>query len=501
MSFDSKTLRTLWIELRRTLPLSAEGEALRPLLDTITVSDLCDGRLILHAPSRFARDKVASHLRGLLLEAWQQRCPQVCVVDIVVGRRHALPEVPSAQMPSFPGWEAPKPIAVPTFRAPARPLVADEEFAVPMSATAASWQEIFSLTPTDDKYSFDNFVMGESNRAALNAMRQLVSLPHAPFNPLFLHGVSGVGKTHLMHAAVLHMMQHAPERRVLYLSAEQFMYRFVRALRRRDMESFKDEVRSLDVLLLDDVQFLSGKDSVQEEFFHTFNALIEQGKYLILSADRVPHRIDDLALRIQSRLNAGLTIEVLPPEYDLRLRLLRFKAQRLQREYPALAQVSPQVFELIASRITANVRDLEGALHRIAARTALGNTNISLDDVRALLSDMIYSTPATVQPDEIMRQVASRYNVTVAQILSDTRLREVVEARNAAMMLLRDVLGLSYNDIGRMLGSRAHTTVLHGLRKLEQSMAQDGGLRQRSNDLRQYFGLPAISAPHKGIIV
>ncbi|TVQ53811.1 MAG: chromosomal replication initiator protein DnaA, partial [Rhodobacteraceae bacterium] len=276
--------------------------------------------------------------------------------------------------------------------------------------------------PLDGRFTFDSFVVGKPNELAHAAARRVAEGDTISYNPVFLHGGVGLGKTHLMHAIAWRIREVRPHKKVLYLSAEQFMYRFIKALRSKDTMGFKQEFRSVDVLMVDDVQFIAGKDSTQEEFFHTFNALIDAGKQIVISADRAPGEIDGLEERIRSRLQWGLVADIHPTTYELRLGILQSKAEAAAAANPGLI-VEPRVLAFLAHRIVSNVRVLEGALTRLVAFATLVGRPITLDTANECLADLIKQHDKKVTIDEIMRKVAEHYCLRLSDMTSARRAR------------------------------------------------------------------------------
>jgi chromosomal replication initiator protein len=274
--------------------------------------------------------------------------------------------------------------------------------------------------PLDKRFTFDSFVVGKPNELAHAAARRVAEGGPVTFNPLFLYGGVGLGKTHLMHAIAHEMQERNPELRVVYLSAEQFMYRFVQALREKQMMDFKHLFRSVDVLMVDDVQFIAGKDSTQEEFFHTFNALVDQNKQIIISADRAPGEIKDLEERIKSRLQCGLVVDIHPTDYELRLGVLQTKVAAYREQYPELS-IADGVLEFLAHRITTNVRVLEGALMRLFAFASLVGGEITLERTQECLTDVLRASDRKVTVEEIQRKVAEHYGVRFSDMIGPKR--------------------------------------------------------------------------------
>ena len=329
--------------------------------------------------------------------------------------------------------------------------------------------------PLDSRFTFDSFVVGKPNELAHAAARRVAEGGPVTFNPLFLYGGVGLGKTHLMHAIAHELQARQPHLRVLYLSAEQFMYRFVQALRDRQIMDFKEIFRSVDVLMVDDVQFIAGKDSTQEEFFHTFNVLVDQNKQIVISADRAPGEIKDLEERIKSRLQCGLVVDLHPTDYELRLGILQAKAEYYRKQYTGL-QMAPGVLEFLAHRITTNVRVLEGALTRLFAFASLVGREITLELTQDCLADILRASDRKLTIEEIQRKVAEHYNIRLADMIGPKRLRNIARPRQVAMYLAKALTLRSLPEIGRRFGGRDHTTIMHGVKRIEELMATDSQL-------------------------
>lgn len=332
--------------------------------------------------------------------------------------------------------------------------------------------EVLHTAPLDARFSFDTFVVGKPNELAHAAARRVAEGGPVTFNPLFLYGGVGLGKTHLMHAIAQELRLRRPELNVLYLSAEQFMYRFVQALRDRKMMDFKEIFRSVDVLMVDDVQFIAGKDSTQEEFFHTFNALVDQHKQIIISADRAPGEIKDLEDRVKSRLQCGLVVDLHPTDYELRLGILQTKVEMQRATYPGL-EVEDGVLEFMAHRITQNVRVLEGALTRLFAFASLVGREINMELTQDCLADVLRESERKITVEEIQRKVSDHYNIRLSDMIGPKRLRSYARPRQVAMYLCKQMTTRSLPEIGRRFGGRDHTTVMHGVRRIEELKQSD----------------------------
>ena len=336
----------------------------------------------------------------------------------------------------------------------------------------------------DKRLTFDAFVVGKPNELAHAAARRVAEGGIVSFNPLFLYGGVGLGKTHLMHAIAWELQNRRPDLNVLYLSAEQFMYRFVQALRERKMMDFKQLFRSVDVLMVDDVQFIAGKGSTQEEFFHTFNALVDQNKQIIISGDRAPGEIKDLEDRIKSRLQSGLVVDLHPTDYELRLGILQSKVERQKQQYPELS-IDNNVLEFLALRISTNVRVLEGALTRLFAFASLIGRHITLEVAQDCLADVLRASERKITVEEIQRKVSEHYNIRLSDMIGPKRLRTYARPRQIAMFLSKQLTSRSLPEIGRRFGGRDHTTVMHGVRRIEELRTQDGQIAEDLEMLRR----------------
>ena len=338
--------------------------------------------------------------------------------------------------------------------------------------------------PLERRFSFDTFVVGKPNELAHAAARRVAEGGPVSFNPLFLYGGVGLGKTHLMHAIAQELQARKPELNVLYLSAEQFMYRFVQALRDRKMMDFKEIFRTVDVLMVDDVQFIAGKDSTQEEFFHTFNALVDQNKQIIISADRAPQDIKDLEDRVKSRLQCGLVVDLHPTDYELRLGILQTKVDTHRASYPELV-MDDGILEFLAHRISTNVRVLEGALTRLFAFASLVGRKIDMELTQDCLADVLRASERKITVEEIQRKVSDHYNIRLSDMIGPKRLRSYARPRQVAMYLCKHMTSRSLPEIGRRFGGRDHTTVMHGVKRIEELKISDGQIAEDLELLRR----------------
>ena len=422
------------------------GEAAwRNWIKPLRVSRLEDGTLTLEANSTLARERVTSQYADRLRVISAAEFGEVRKVEVRVAAQSA-------------------------------PRMSQQKPAQEKSGAKSGAESLGA--GLDPRYTFANFVVGKPNELAFAVARRTAESATVAFNPLFLYGGVGLGKTHLMHAIAWHIREQDPSRNVVYLSAEKFMYRFVQALRFRDTMSFKEQFRSVDVLMIDDVQFISGKDSTQEEFFHTFNALVEDGRQVIISADKSPTDLEGMEERLRSRLGWGMVADIHPADYELRLGILQSKAER------ARISVPDKVLEFLAHRISSNVRELEGALTRIAAHAGLVGREITIDSAAELLSDLLRASSRQISIDEIQKQVAAHYDVRVAEMFSARRARNIARPRQVAMYLAKTLTSLSYPEIGRRFGGRDHTTVMHAVRSIEGLINTDDSINEDVQLLR-----------------
>ncbi len=411
-----------------------------------------DGAVVLALSSRFMADWVSNNFGDRLRLAWRSMMPEVRDVRFVAGDQ-ARPDgaIASAQ---------------PSLIHATSPLAATD-------APATDGSILVAGSPLDPRFTFDNFVCGKANELAFNAARMFAQPASPGFNPLFLHGGTGLGKTHLMHAIGHAWRAHRPDARIVYMSAEKFMYEFVAAMRARDTFSFKERLRSADVLMIDDVQFIAGKDSTQEEFFHTMNEIIAAGKRLVITADRSPQDLERIESRILSRLSGGLVADVNPADYELRLNIIIRKLETMPQ-----TRMPMPVVEFLARRITSNIRELEGAVNRVAAYAMLQSREIDLDFAQETLADVLRANQRRISIDEIQRRVSEHFRIRQAEMTSARRSRDVARPRQIAMYLAKQLTPRSLPEIGRRFGGRDHTTVIHAVRQIEKLRATDADIDQ-----------------------
>lgn len=467
-----------WRRVRARL-LAELGEAtFNSWFKQISLIGLGDGRVILAVPTRFIRNWLQSHYSERLTTLWSEEDPALTRVEILV-QAHVSQGVQNAvAKAAAPRSESARSEAPQQMRrvvAPAMTPPKSTSAQPARDATPQGFEDAGVGAPLDPRFTFENFIVGKSNELAHAAAHRVAEATDVTFNPLFLYGGVGLGKTHLMHAIAWEIRRRQPERKVLYLSAEKFMYQFVRALRFKDTMAFKQQFRTVDVLMIDDVQFISGKESTQEEFFHTFNALIDHNRQVIISADRSPSDLEGIEERIRSRLGHGLAADIHPTDYELRLGILQSKCDEMLGRNSTIVMPAG-VLEFLAHRIVSNVRELEGALKRVVAYASLVGRPITLDMSQDVLRDLLRCNDRKVTIEEIQRRVAEYYNVRLADMLSARRARAVARPRQVAMWLSKQLTTRSLPEIGRKFGGRDHTTVIHAVRKIDELRQADSGM-------------------------
>ena len=395
-----------------------------------------NGFLFLRTTQRLIRDRLSGQYQQVLLDSWKKHLPNLISVEIVV-------EAPSAQ---------------------------EECQESPVSAsTSSDDDEKGSMTGTllDPRFTFDRFIVGKPNEFAYAAARRVAETDEIQFNPLFLYGGVGLGKTHLMHAIAWKKRERCPHQRVLYLSAEKFMYQFIRSLRYHDTINFKEQFRNVDTLMIDDFQFIGGKETTQEEFFHTFNSLVDDHKQIIISADKSPSDLENIGDRLKSRLGWGLVADIHPTTYELRLGILQAKTESLPVAVPK------DVLEFLASKITSNVRELEGALNCLLAHASLVGRDITLASTQEVLRDLLRSNERLLTIEDIQKRTSEFFSIKTADLLSSRRLKTLTRPRQVAMYLCKVLTTKSLPEIGRKFGGRDHTTVIHAVKKVQELCAAD----------------------------
>ena len=429
-----------WQQILSLLKLKVSKPSYDTWLKSTRAVQFDDRSLVISAPNHFSKDWLESKYHGLIQNAVMECFNRHVDIKFIVQNEEA-DFIPSA--PSIVGVKSSR----------------------NTSNEALSRNQMTQMLKP--KYTFDSFVIGQGNRFAHAASLAVAEAPSKSYNPLFLYGGVGLGKTHLMHAIGHYILEHHPRLKVLYISSEKFTNEFINAIRDNRGEDFRNKYRNIDILLIDDIQFIAGKEQTQEEFFHTFNALHEESKQIIISSDRQPKEIPTLEERLRSRFEWGLITDIQPPDLETRIAILRKKAKAEQLDIPNEAMV------YIASHIDTNIRELEGALIRVVAYSSLVNEDITVHLAAEALKDIIPSNrPKMITVDEIIKQVSEFYGIPAEELKARKRTKSVAYARQVAMYLSRVLTDLSLPKIGEAFGGRDHTTVIHAHDKIAAEMEQ-----------------------------
>jgi len=444
-------LEAHWVRVCDRLRKEIGDKAFKTWFGEVELGELKAGKLRLYAPTRFVRDWVGRHYGDRVLAYWQSVNTEVKSVEV------NLVPPPAPRRPN-------EIIAMP-------PVPSSQNHQPPMPRMGPSigrGADEISQAP-ETRYTFANFVVGKPNEFAYAAARNISEqdMPLPERNPLYIFGGVGLGKTHLMHAIWHVIRERDPKTRVLYLTAESFVNRFIQALRTKNTGQFKELFRNVDVLMVDDVQFICGKEASQDEFFFTFNSLVEQNKQIILSSEKPPSELQDIEERMRSRLGSGLVADIHSSTYELRLSILQTKAENARVPVPA------NVLEFLAHKISTNIRELEGALNRVVAHGQLIGREITVEMAQDVLHDLLRQADRKVTVDEIQQRVAAHYNIKLAEMSSPRRARSVARPRQVAMYLAKQLTTLSLPQIGKRFGNRDHTTVMHAVRKIEELKVSD----------------------------
>jgi chromosomal replication initiator protein len=438
--------KQVWRAVLGELQVSLSPANFETWLKDTTLVEIDESRFRIAAPNGFARDWLDNRYRTLVSQTLARVVGGSVQVEFVVA-------------------DAPGPV----------PSQADEDGLLPPPASAGG-----NTVNLNGRYTFSNFIVGSANRLAHAAALSVAERPGHAYNPLFLYGGVGLGKTHLMHAIGNAVAAKFPRKRILYATSEKFTNDFINSIREQKMEDFRNRYRRIDVLLIDDIQFIAERERTQEEFFHTFNAIHEAGKQIVLSSDRPPKAITTLEERLRSRFEWGLIADLTPPDLETRIAILRSKAEDQLNLIPA------EVIEFIARKVVSNVRELEGALNRVIAYASMSGMPINNELASAVLSNVMYNPKKrSITPQRIVRAVADYYGVNLDQLRSSKRDRAIVVPRQIAMYLIREETDISLLRIGAELGGRDHSTVLHACDKIARELAENDEMRREISAVRE----------------
>lgn len=464
MQNENFSVNQEWNQICSQLKMEFGETAFDSWLKPLSVGEYNDGTINLCVPTTFMKNWVIAHYSERIHKIWEHKNPDIKKICFVVQNcvsGSGNTKIDDSLLKKIKSAPTPQSIYGFAF------------------AANAGENDQYLASQLNPAYTFENFVVGKTNEFAYAAAHKIADSRTVGFNPLFLYSGVGLGKTHLMHAIAWHIKNKDPNRTVVYISAEQFLYKFVKAMRYKDTAAFKEQFRSVDVLMIDDVQFLSNKVKTQEEFFYTFDSLMEGGRQIILSADKSPNDLDGIEARLKSRLNSGLVADIMPTDFDLRIGILNKKAEQMGVKLPQ------NVAEFLAQKISSNIRELDGSLKRIVAHSQLLSSHeITLDMTQEVLKDMLRSFERKTTIDEIQKKVAEYFNISVREMQSSRRARNVARPRQIAMYLAKQLTSRSLPEIGRKF-DRDHTTVMHAVRKVEELIVEDASLAESINTLHK----------------
>ena len=437
--------KDLWLLVLKKLNNEFGNEIFNSWIKNIKVQSIQDDILYFSVPTRFIRDWITSHYLDKIIFFLNAENPNIKRVKITIDNM----------------------------------LAANQDKQYEKNTETVKYQNQSSNFnqsddwPLDERFTFDKFITGPSNELAFASAKRIAQSEKFDFNPLFLYGGVGLGKTHLMHAIAWEISANSPAAKVLYLSAERFMFQFIKSLRQKDTMSFKQKFRSVDVLILDDIQFMVGKNSTQEEFFHTFNSLLDLNKKVILSSDRAPSDLEGFDERIKSRLSWGLVADILPASFELRYEILKKKSAELLKTNSNHHVIDDSVLIFLAKTIVSNVRELEGALNKVVTFSNIMNKKVDVELTKSVLKDLLRSNNKRITIDEIQNKVSNYYNINTDDLISSRRLRSFARPRQVAMYLAKKLTSRSLPEIGRKFGGRDHTTVIHAVKKIDQLKSEN----------------------------
>ena len=449
----AQTGEELWIKVRDGLQAKLSKPTFETFIRPTGCSGFANGELKLLAPNPFASVRLREQLLPTIAEMASSISGQP--VQVTVLAETALPLPDATDEASAAADAAPPPAAQESASAPAR--------------NGSPRRYLPGLNP---RYVFGRFVVGPNSRMAHAAALAVAEAPGREFNPLFICGGVGLGKTHLMQAIGHYRLEIDPGARVAYVSTETFTNDLIQAIRKDGMQAFRDRYRAADLILVDDIQFIEGKEYTQEEFFHTFNALCDQNRQIVISGDRSPADLEGMEERMRSRLGWGLVADIHPTDYELRLSILQSKVEQLEIDVPR------HVLEFLAHRITANVRELEGALNRVAAFASLVGRPVEMEMAQEVLRDLLRASDRRITIEEIQKRVAEHYNIKQSEMHSARRAIAVARPRQIAMYLAKHLTTRSLPEIGRKFGNRDHTTVMHAVKRIEELQGRDPDLAE-----------------------
>ena len=453
----TSNLKDQWNSVLKKLNAEYGNEIFNSWIKNISIKNLDEDILYFTVPTRFIRDWITSHYLDKIIFFLNQENQQIKRVKINID--NSL----SANM-----------------------LNLDNQFSEnnknKVSLNSSNYTDDW---PLDDRFRFEKFIVGVSNELAYASARRFCDQDKTDFNPLYIYGGVGLGKTHLLHAIGWSLKEKKSCGNVLYLSAERFMFQFIKSLRQKDTMSFKQKFRSVDVLILDDIQFMIGKVSTQEEFFHTFNSLLDMNKKVIISGDRSPNDLGSFNERMKSRLSGGLVVDIMPADYELRYSIIKNKYSELKQRNINSYDLEDDVLSFLSKTVTSNVRELEGALNKVFTFSNILGKKIDVELTKSVLKDLLKSNNKRITIDEIQNKVANYYHISIEDLISSRRIRTFARPRQVAMYLSKKLTTRSLPEIGRKFGGRDHTTVIHAVKKINELKENNNKFKEDINLITQ----------------
>ncbi len=466
----------LWNKVKNEVKTRLDSQEYKAWINPIKLDKLDANVVILNVPSRFFKTWVEQNYLVIIKAIYQAMDSNVLDVKIKVAEDTSPKAIDSTDTNVDNSNHSPS---------PASDNIVEVTISNVVNKNISEWSIENIGSKLDSRMNFDDFVVGKPNEFAYAVAKKIATIAgeSSAYNPFFLHSGVGLGKTHLMNAIALHVNETKPNLKLLFLTAERFMHAFIQCLRLKEQNDFKHLFRNVDMLFVDDIQFIAGKDSTQEEFFHTFNALVSQGKQVILSADRSPSDIEGIEQRLTSRMNSGIVVDLHPTTYELRLGILQKKTESLN------INLSDDILAYMAKKITSNVRELEGALSLIALHYEFNNSNINLDKAKEILNNIIRNSQKKLDISEIIKVVAEYYNIPIRDIKGSRRVQNITKARQVAMFISKELTDLSLPEIGRAFDGKDHTTVLYAAKKINQALANDTSLSDDIKNIKKQLDI------------
>ena len=449
---NTNDLKKNWSEVQLRLKENYGVDVFKSWIQNVEAKKINHNSLILNVKTRFVRDWIVSHYADKILDFYQKLNPAISRIQFEIDESFYNSKKIDTNIVDFNTGNK----------------IVDIQ------------DNVYVANRFDHRLTFSNFVIGESNQLAFSAAKR-VSETLGHYNPLFIYGSVGLGKTHLLNGIGNELKK--TDKKIIYLSAERFMYQFVKSIKNKDTQKFKDVFRNADVLIIDDIQFISGKEVTQEEFFYTFNSLIENNSQVILSCDRSPNDLDRIQERIKSRLSGGLVVDIQSPDIALRLQILKNRCKSEETYFGKEVMINEEILAFIANEFKSSIRDMLGVLNRIIASSRIQNKIPTLQDAKLILKDLLSNMKAVISIEDIQKLVVNYYNISMSDFLSSRRSRHIARPRQVAMYLAKKLTTKSLPEIGRKFTGRDHTTVIHAIKKIEELMNADKKFEYEVQDI------------------